>query len=141
MDTVLRVAGLLPTRFAIEAADVDNALACEDNNSPIRYILFSPSWIRGLTVNAGTNTDWVKFGILAHEVGHHALNHYLRGMTSTPKLELEADEFAGGVLALMGATPTQAQSAFRQPGMCNEQGDDTHPKCSDRLAAVYRGWK
>lgn len=141
LSKVIQAAGLLPNHFVILAADVDNALACEDNNSSNRYILFNPSWIKGLSLGDNANTDWIRLGILAHEVGHHALNHYLKGMRSTPQLELEADEFAGKVLAALGATLTQAQSAFRQPSMCSEEGGGTHPKCSLRLAAVASGWR
>jgi|SRR5947209_14483850 len=141
LSKVIRAAGLLPDRFVILAADVDNAFACEDHASSIRYILFNPSWIRGLSLGNSENTDWMRLGILAHEVGHHALNHYLIGRNSTPQIELEADEYAGKILAILGATLEQAQSAFRQPAMCSKEGGGDHPKCADRLAAVARGWR
>jgi len=140
LDKVLSTAGFLPQRFEIKAADVDNALACEDHGSSIRYILFNPSWIRGLTAGASNNEYWTRVGILAHEVGHHALNHYLEGDESNPRFELEADEFAGAIMAKMGATVRQAQSAFGLPGMCSQEGGGDHPKCADRIAAVAKGW-
>jgi hypothetical protein len=130
--------GLSPDRFEILAAEVENALACEDDNSSKRYILYNPSWIKGLTLGAGT--DWAKIAVLAHEVGHHALGHSIRGGRSTPKLELEADEFAGKLLAKMKASESQALAAYRQPLMCDDNGSDTHPPCAQRLAAVQRGW-
>jgi hypothetical protein len=141
LDMVIKTAGYLPTHFVILAADVDNAYACEDPNSSNRYILFNPAWIRGLTTDTSIDADWVRLGILAHEVGHHALNHYIRGDTgSKPQLELEADSFAGSVLARFGATKGQAQSAFKLPEMCTVEGGESHPKCADRLAAVAKGW-
>ena len=138
---VITAAGYLPDKFVIEAADVDNATACEDDRSSKRIILYSPSWIRGLAGSGSSGVYWARIAVLAHELGHHALGHALRGRSSTPALELEADRFAGRVLAKMNAPLDLSTAAFDQPAMCSKEGSSTHPKCADRIAAVTKGWR
>ena len=141
LKKVIEAANYLPDRFVIEAADVENAYACEDKNSSFRFILYNPSWIRGLTPTGNSGNYWAKVAILAHEVAHHALSHTLRGRRSTPALELEADLFAGTLLAKMNAPLDLVTAAFDQPAMCSKAGTDSHPKCADRVSAVTRGWR
>jgi hypothetical protein len=100
----------------------------------------------GLKLSAGT--DWARVAIIAHELGHHVLNHFLRvpDIETAPRemkvpLEIEADEFAGKVLKLLKAPLDTVEAAYRHPDICippNDRSD--HPPCPDRLAAVRRGY-
>jgi hypothetical protein len=106
------------------------------------YIAFYYPWLE--QVYSETNSNWALFGIFAHEIGHYALNHDRTSLGSKPRLELEADEFAGLILAEMGASLEEAQTAYRSPTMWINgvvTHNSTHPPISQRLAAVEKGWR
>jgi hypothetical protein len=141
-----RLAGLSAGHFDIRAANVDNVLACEDESSRVRYILYRPYWINRFMSGAGTN--WAEKAIFAHELGHHVLNHFLRvkNIQQAPnqvkaRLEEEADEFAGEVLAQMKVPLPQVLAAYEQPSLCIKEKDRAHPECKARKEAVTRGYK
>ena len=86
----------------------------------------------------------VKYGILAHEVGHHINGHSLREDLSQYESrleELEADEFAGFVLSKLGADIEVVKNVFDEISF---DGDDTcssHPNRTRRLNAIERGYE
>jgi hypothetical protein len=98
------------------------------------YIAYSPAWLQ--RIYDETQNAWVLYAIVAHEVGHLVLSHDRTALGSNPKVELEADEYAGGILALMGAPLADAQAAFR-----SMPPSTTHPPAAERTAAVQRGWE
>ena len=116
---------------------LSNAEACESDKGR-RYILYNHDWL--LSVYHNTGSKWAVYAIIAHELGHFVLNHHLRAPGSTPKLEKEADRYAGKLLARMGASLEQAQSAYRSEEMKKGQGP-THPPLSERLEEVKRGFE
>jgi hypothetical protein len=141
LESVITAARLLPglsgltiENFDTRAANVDNVLACEDRNSPTRYILYNPQWVQGIMPKGGT--IWVSLAILAHELGHHVLGHFIRGSPRS-ELEIEADEFAGKVLAHMQAP----LSTFLEQYPCNPIGSRRHPPCEERRLALKRGYR
>ncbi len=81
---------------------------------------------------------WASLSILAHEVGHHLNGHSLIPGGSRPSLELQADKFSGFILAKIGASLEEAQSAIN--AIVSENGSTTHPGKSARLAAIANGW-
>ncbi|MFT5252887.1 MAG: hypothetical protein ACI87N_001909, partial [Flavobacteriales bacterium] len=85
------------------------------------------------------SNDWAGISILAHEIGHHLNGHSLNNDGSTHQYELEADEFSGFVLARMGSTLEDAQSAINT--LKYEKATRTHPAKADRLVSIERGWK
>ena len=80
-----------------------------------RFILYDKDFID--KINKATN-DWSGKFILAHEVGHHINGHtrdfliasLVEGQTNEKQREeeLEADEFAGFIVAKLGASYSQA---------------------------------
>ena len=102
------------------------------------------------SLDSGDN--WTNLFILAHEVGHHINGHSLdlllyvaeaiegETLVNQRKQELEADEFAGFILAKLGATLGQASSGI---SLISSEKDDTystHPSKLKRLAAINLGF-
>jgi tetratricopeptide (TPR) repeat protein len=114
----------------------------------IRYILYEKEFMQ--LINSRTN-HWSSLAILAHEVGHHINGHalditmYLGGVVEAKSLEnqrkqeLEADEFAGFVLARLGA---DLNSALAFTEVLKEKDDtyDTYPSKSKGVNAVRKGF-
>lgn len=123
----------LALNFKILASDIPNAAAAIINNQ--RYILYNQTFI--YNINQRVNY-WASISILAHEVGHHLNGHSLLPGGSRPSLELEADKFSGFILAKLGATLDEAQSAIN--AIVSEKSSVTHPEKSARLAAISNGW-
>jgi hypothetical protein len=101
-----------------------------------RYILYNPSFITDL--NNTAKDKWSVIALLAHEVGHHLKGHTIHRGGSKPKLELEADEFAGFVLNKLGATVKQAQNVMYF--IAKTEASKTHPSRGLRLSAIEKGW-
>lgn len=140
LKKVIASAGMTQNQIRIAAADVDNAWACEDVNDEEfskRYILYNAEWLNNLIKSVGT--DWTTYAILAHEVGHHKRAHVLSSEDErTAKLELEADEVAGEVLAKMGATLDEAKAPFA--AIADEEASENYPSRAERLTAIEKGW-
>lgn len=124
----------LESNFKIKAAHVPNVEAKIRHHE--RYILYNPEFIN--KVNNATRSKWASIFILAHEVGHHLEGHTILDVSSSPAIELEADQFAGFVLFKMGATLRQAQLAMYY--IANMEASKTHPGRADRLVAIEKGW-
>ena len=93
LSEIMGVVGLTPN-FELKEAKVSNVEASISHRK--RYILYNPEYINW--INSVTKDKWAAIALLAHEVGHHLNGHTIRRSGSKPKLELEADEFAGFVL-------------------------------------------
>jgi hypothetical protein len=123
----------LSTNFKLVAANVPNAAAVIVNNQ--RYILYNQTFMYNISQRINY---WSSISILAHEIGHHLNGHSLIIGGSRPNLELEADKFSGFILAKLGATLDESQSAIN--ALVSEEGSITHPGKSARLAAIANGW-
>lgn len=124
----------LHTDFELKEADVLNIEASISHRK--RYIFYNPAYITSL--NNITKNKWAVMTLLAHEVGHHLNGHTIRKGGSTPKLELEADEFAGFILHKLGATLQQSQNVMYYIAKTKESR--THPAKDSRLRAIEKGW-
>lgn len=120
--------------FILKSADVLNMEALVTKRK--RYILYNPGFVTWLANS--THDKWAAMTLLAHEVGHHLNGHTIRRVGSRPDVELEADEFAGFVLARMGATLEKAQEVMYF--VATREGSDTHPGREARLKAIERGY-
>jgi WD40 repeat protein len=119
-------------RIALDQIPMAKGMAY--NSGGQRYVILDRNEFARLLYDG--STSWAARAILAHEIGH-----LLQGHTQAPGLnqEMEADEFAGGVMYMLGARLFEAQSAVRL-----YSGDATsvnHPPAAERLLAVRRGWK
>jgi hypothetical protein len=132
--SILDQVGLIKNFEVLESSAVDNAAAVVYNNE--RYILYNHNFME--IANRISNNSWASISILAHEIGHHLQGHTLDNKGSRPPLELEADKFSGFVLAKMGASLEDAQSAILN--LVSEKPSDTHPSRSKRLKAIASGF-
>jgi hypothetical protein len=133
LNRVMRYSGLA-SNFVIKAANVPNAVASIEGTQ--RLILYNQNFM--LQVRSTTSTNWSSISILAHEIGHHLQGHTLQPGGSRPEIELEADDYSGFILQRMGASLDQAQVVMKTFG--SDQGSETHPAKSARLAAITNGW-
>lgn len=74
--------------------------------------------------------------IIGHEIGHHYCRHLYK--VSSPKLELEADRFAGASMRRAGYSLSDALAATKN---LSERASLSHPGRSRRRKAVRQGWK
>lgn len=122
--------------FTLRVADIDNARATTSGQK--RYILFNLQFLANF--EQGALTRWAAYSLFAHEIGHHLLDHDLT--TTDAKLrkrfELQADEFSGRVLALMGADQQEALAGIKTLTYAGET--NTHPAQSAREQAVFQGF-
>jgi hypothetical protein len=132
---VLSISGLEPT-FKVRAdADTHNAAALLDGEE--RILSYNARWIQRFYTDAASEREvWSLYTVIAHEIGHHLQGHTLVRGGSRPATELEADAYAGFVLAGLGATLAQSQYLFED---FDEEGSDTHPSRAARMAAVEEG--
>ena len=146
LDRILNVIGASKNFVLTPCSEINNAMATSYKG--IRYILYDKAFMQ--LINSRTN-DWASLAILAHEVAHHINGHtldltmYAGGVVEAASLsvkrkqELEADEFAGFILARLGATLEEAL-AFTKVFEEKDDTYDTHPTKSKRVVSVTRGF-
>ena len=135
-------------RFVVQSCNnIPNAAAITIRG--IRYIYYNKQFMS--QINSYTNY-WSNMSILAHEIGHHINGHTtdalliindvvdVESLSESRRMELEADEFAGFVLAKLGATLTQATEAIALISSNEDDTYSTHPSKSKRLAAIRKGY-
>ena len=134
-------------RFVLQSCDnINNAVATSYKG--VRYILYDRDFM--YSISSGNN--WGNLFILAHEVGHHINGHSVdlvlyfkdivepKSLASKRKQELEADEFAGFILARLGATLSQATKTINAIASNKSDPYSTHPSKSKRLNSVRIGY-
>jgi hypothetical protein len=133
LTEIVKVTGI-ENKFTLKTGNVMNIEASISHRKKV--ILYNPVFISW--INNKTRDKWASVALLAHEIGHHIKKHTSRRSGSKPRLELEADEFAGYVLYKLGASLEQSQEVMYY--ISNDQGSSTHPARSARLAAIQKGW-
>ena len=146
LNKILNTIGASKNFVLTPCSNINNAAATSYKG--IRYILYDTEFMQ--SINSKTN-NWSSLAILAHEIGHHINGHalditmYLGGVVEAESLanqrkqELEADEFAGFVLARLGADLNSAL-AFTEIFIEKDDTYDTHPTKSKRVNAVRKGF-
>ena len=115
-----------------------------------RVIAYDPVFLEKLVRKSGER-HWGKVTTLAHEIGHHIHRHTdkMEGLKKLPTMkrlaiqrqyELQADEFAGKVLANMGASLRSTQALIRILKVHVKVSNSNHPDANQRVKAVTRGW-
>ena len=132
-----KVSGFTNLRSTVYTLPVTNTnVNIEICPGDTNYIIYNANWVKALYNE--TKNRWVLYAVMAHEIGHYVLGHQHTRPGSTPTTELEADEYAGEVLAKMGASLKDAQAAYESEIM--KPPSLTHPPVSERLHAVKAGW-
>lgn len=142
LDLILSTIGA-EKRFVLKpCSNINNAVALQ--MSGIRYIFYDPAFIN----NISSGEFWIKFFVLAHEVGHHINGHVVDvDSFGTKKIslyenrlqELESDKFAGFILQKLGASLNETLAAVSQ----FSNSDDTystHPNRDKRALATTQGF-
>ena len=147
LDRILSVIGA-SKRFILQpCSDISNAVATSYKG--LRYILYDRDFMNAISNN--TNA-WSQLFILAHEVGHHINGHSVDILLYTADIvepsslaakrqqEIESDEFAGFILAKLGATLAQTSEAINLIASNKDDTYSTHPSKKKRLAAIKKGY-
>jgi hypothetical protein len=149
VSKILSVIGASQKPILQACSNINNAVAAVYKGQ--RYILYDRDFMNSLT--AGSNQYWSNMFILAHEVGHHINGHSLdiilyandvidpKSLEERRKQELEADEFAGFVLAKLGASLRQASLVMQNIPSISNENTSTHPSRNKRIASVNKGFK
>jgi len=139
LNEILAVVGAAKRFMLFPCDNIQNAIAYTSPTG-LRYILYDPIFMESLV--SGDNY-WSSMSILAHEVGHHINGHTLRGDISLYESrlkELEADEFAGFVLAKLGADIDVIKEVFYSIGGDGDDTYSTHPNKTRRVNAIIKGF-
>lgn len=145
LDEILSVIGASKNFSLTQCSEINNALAITFKGE--RYILYDRAFIN--KINKMTN-DWSGKFILAHEVGHH-INGHTRDFLIASQIdkqtkekqreeELEADEFAGFILAKLGASYGQISELIDVVASEKDDKYSTHPDKYKRLNAIKKGF-
>jgi tetratricopeptide (TPR) repeat protein len=146
LEKILNVIGA-SKRFVLQPCNnINNAVATTYKG--IRYILYDADFMN--TINNGNN--WGNLFILAHEVGHHINGHSLdlvlyasktiepKTLEQRRKQELEADEFAGFILAKLEGDILEANKVINKTSSNQDDIYSTHPNATKRLNAIQIGY-
>ena len=146
LDRILNVIGA-SKRFVLQPCDnINNAVATSLKG--IRYILYDRDFMDSLD----NGNNWGNLFILAHEVGHHINGHSLdivlyaadvvepKTLEQKRQQELEADKFAGFILAKLGGTISEANKIILKATTNDDDAYSTHPSQSKRLNAIKIGY-
>lgn len=133
-------------RFVLQPCNVNNASAITIKG--IRYIFYDPDFMNSVS----SHSNWGNTFILAHEVGHHINGHTMDAVLLVNDIvdsgslydkriqELEADEFAGFVIAKLGGPLSACTNVITRISDNTNDELSSHPSRDKRLAAVNRGY-
>lgn len=145
IDDILSIYNLKNRFITIPCASIPNCQAVYFEAKP--YILYNSLFLEEVKrLNFSekeivtNDRNWEVLTILAHELGHHFYNQLNSPppAASNQSLELEADEYAGMVIYVLGGNLSQAQLAYRNLA---ENPTYTHPGKNDPFDAIIRGLK
>jgi hypothetical protein len=140
VQDILNKSGINNFNFLVKPCQsIDNAIAIYYNNK--RYILFDPNFIANISSNDGSS--FTPLLVLAHEIGHHIFGHTLsitNDLSQQRKNELEADYFAGYVLAKFGGEEAHIIQLFNNISNTVDDSNSSHPNRSKRIAKALEGY-
>ena len=143
-----------------EGADISNnfyMVSCPGTNNcqaikieGTSYVLYDQAFLNKISTYTSFRTEsisqkinWEPILILAHELGHHLLQHTSNLSSLLKKysyidIELQADEYAGFILYKLGASIEEAKSGMS--GVKNDADGVDHPGRIRRLQAITNGY-
>jgi len=153
LELILDAAGLSKNFSLFPCDGIPNAAAFTFNGD--RYIFYNKDFMSNIK---NKTNEISNIFILAHEVGHHVNYHTkdlllamsgdlkIPALSEKRKQELEADEFAGFVMARLGYSIMETKEAIKNlkdDWRTQEHNDDqhsTHPTILKRLGAINIGY-
>ena len=145
LTRIMNASGLAKNFALIPCDNISNAVAVSYRGE--RYIIYDKKFMS--LISSRTN-DWSNLTILAHEVGHHLNGHSIdlsmakivepKSLAEKRKQELEADEFAGFIMAKLGAPLSSVLSSISLITTDDDDTFSTHPKRSRRLERLKLGY-
>ena len=149
INKILSVIGASQKPILQACNNINNAIAVAYKGQ--RYILYDRNFMN--SINSEENQYWSNMFILAHEIGHHINGHSLdillyandivdpKSLEESRQQELEADEFAGFVLAKLGATLKETSLVMQNIPLIDNENTSTHPIKDKRIIAARKGYK
>jgi TolA-binding protein len=145
LDLIMNVSGLNKNFILAPCDNIENAYAIRFNNE--RYIIYDKDFMDAI----GGDLKWGNLTILAHEVAHHLNNHPLeirlgnstdrKSFAEKRRQELEADEFAGFIMARLDAPLNEVLAAISSISDDRDDTYSTHPSIDKRVNAIKEGYK
>lgn len=90
--------------------------------------------------NIKSRSRYGLIAILAHEVGHHSFNHFLKAPGTTVRIqELQADFFAGWIMASLNVPKEEIGKGITR--VAASASNTQYPVLKDRLAAISLGYQ
>jgi hypothetical protein len=137
---IMEAAGIQQKLFTLLQGNVPNARAAQKFN--IRYVIYNQQFMESF--KSGARTYWAAYFLMAHEIGHHVLNHNFAETAKEKRHEFEfqADTFATRIMVNMGATYDETILGIQT--FDKDAASNTHPEPSQRekrIADAYRFWK
>ena len=138
----------IPNSFKlVECEDINNCFATIISGE--RYIIYDKEFLD--KISEKTN-NWGEIFSLAHEIGHHINGDLISEVNyrqakevtkektnaESRKMELEADKFAGSVIARLGGSIEDATMSIRL--LTNPSLNSTHPQTKDRVNSIILGY-
>ncbi|MCB0586681.1 MAG: hypothetical protein KDD06_15335 [Phaeodactylibacter sp.] len=136
LNDILEALNLRNTTFELKSSNVNTAVASIIGGR--KYILYSEDFIRRAEQSA--QNKWVVYSILAHELGHHILDHDFSEKDPGKRklMELEADEFSGSVLRSLCSKQEDAMAALNE--LSGAPIHPFYPPVSARIEFIANGW-
>lgn len=133
MRWIASAAGLSPNFEVFEGDSVPSVAYAAIQNGK-RIVVYDAKQFHWTT----SAVRWRDVVVIAHEIGHHLAGHILTPSESSHARELEADQFAGYSVSLLGGTLDQALSIV---SIFPEEDSATHPAREKRSNALALGWQ
>ncbi len=137
--SILKAGGIQRQSFSLVVGNVKNARATQKNG--VRYVLYSQQFME--VFKQKSQTYWSAYFLLAHEIGHHVLNHDFISLDKNKSHinEFQADTFATRIMVNLGATYDETLAGIN--AFVKDPETSTHPAPSARaelIAISYRKW-
>jgi hypothetical protein len=153
IDEICSAAGIKSNFIVVPCNSIKTCLAFEKEGDP--YIIYDNIFLKNIKtsisygftekkINSNSNKyrDWEVLTILAHEIGHHANNHFsktVRNNTSIKEIELEADEYAGQIIYRLGGELQEGKKVYNSD-LIPIKPTLEHPGRADRIKAFQEGY-